>query len=62
VPGLLIGGEIGQQLGYLAAAGVAIGNFTILIAIGWAFNHRPQIRAWVERRRAAREAKAPEPS
>jgi hypothetical protein len=59
VPGLLIGGEIGQQLGYVAAAGVGIGNFTILIIIGWAFNHRPQIRGWLERRRAAREAKAP---
>jgi len=59
VPGLQIGGEIGQQLGYLAAAGVGTGNFVILIIIGWAFNHRPQLRAWMERRRAAREAKAP---
>ena len=59
VPGLQIGGEIGQQLGYLAAAGVGTGNFVILIILGWAFNHRPQIRAWMERRRAAREAKAP---
>jgi len=59
VPGLQIGGEIGQQLGYLAAAGVGTGNFVILIIIGWAFNHRPQIRAWLERRRIAREAKAP---
>jgi hypothetical protein len=32
----------------------------ILIIIAWAFNHRPQIRAWRERRRLAREAKAPE--
>jgi hypothetical protein len=60
VPGLQIGGEIGQQLGYLAAAGVGTGNFVILIIIAWAFNHRPQIRAWRERRRLAREAKAPE--
>jgi hypothetical protein len=60
VPGLQIGGEIGQQLGYLAAAGVGTGNFVILIILGWAFNHRPQIRAWMERRRLAREAKAPE--
>ena len=59
VPGLRIGGEIGQQLGYLAAAGVGTGNFVILIIVGWAFNNRPQIRAWMERRRAAREAKAP---
>ena len=60
VPGLQIGGEIGQQLGYLAAAGAGTGNFVILIIIGWALNHRPQIRGWLERRRLAREAKAPE--
>jgi len=59
VPGLQIGGEIGQQLGYLAAAGVGTGNFVILVAIGWMFNHRPQIRAWMDRRRQAREARAP---
>jgi hypothetical protein len=59
VPGLQIGGEIGQQLGYLAAAGVGTGNFVILLILGWAFNNRPTIRAWWERRKAAREAKAP---
>jgi hypothetical protein len=62
VPALQIGGEIGQQLGYLAAAGVGTGNFVLLIVVGWAFNNRPKISGWVERRRAAREAKAPEPS
>jgi hypothetical protein len=62
VPALQIGGEIGQQLGYLAAAGVGTGNFVLLVAIGWAFNNRPKISGWMERRRAAREAKAPEPS
>jgi hypothetical protein len=62
VPGLQIGGEIGQQLGYLAAAGVGTGNFVILIILAWAFNHRPQIRAWMDRRRLAREAKAPDPA
>ena len=61
VPALKIGGEIGQQLGYLAAAGVGTGNFVILIVVGWAFNHRPQLSAWMERRKAAREAKAPKP-
>jgi N-acetylneuraminic acid mutarotase len=59
VPGLQIGGEIGQQLGYLAAAGVGTGNFVILVIVAWMFNHRPQIRAWMDRRRAAREARAP---
>jgi hypothetical protein len=60
VPGLQIGGEIGQQLGYLAAAGVGTGNFVILVAIGWAFNHQQQIRGWWERRKARKEAKAPQ--
>lgn len=59
VPALQIPGEIGQQIGYLAAAGVGTGNFVILVIIGWAFNHRAQISAWRERRRIAREAKAP---
>src|SRR6185503_5818972 len=59
VPGLQIGGEIGQQLGYLAAAGVGTGNFVLLVVIGYLFNHRPQLHAWWERRKAAREARAP---
>lgn len=60
VPGLQIGGAIGVQLGYLAAAGVGTGDFVLLVLIGWAFNHKPQISAWRERRKLAREAKAPE--
>lgn len=62
VPGLQIGGEIGQQLGYLAAAGVGTGNFVLLVAIGWAFNHREAIRGWWERRKARKEAQAPPPA
>jgi hypothetical protein len=42
VPGLKIEGEIGQQLGYLNAAGVGTVNFIILIIIGWAFAHKEQ--------------------
>ena len=61
VPGLQIGGAIGVQLGYLAAAGVGTGDFVILIAIGWAFNHRTQISEWRVRRKLEREAKVPEP-
>jgi Kelch motif len=49
VPGLKIDGEIGQQLGYANAAGVATVNFIILILIGWAYAHKPQARAWVSR-------------
>ncbi len=45
VPGLKIDGEIGQQLGYLNAAGVGTVNFIILILIGWAFAHKPQARS-----------------
>lgn len=44
VPGLTIGGEIGQQLGYLNAAGVGTVNFIILILVGWAYAHRAQTR------------------
>jgi hypothetical protein len=62
IPGLQIGGQIGTQLGLLAAAGVGTGNFAILIALGWAFNHKPQIAAWRDRRRRARDAKAPDPA
>jgi len=51
IPGLQIPGEIGQQLGYLAAAGVATGNFAILVALAWVFNHKPTVRAWINRRR-----------
>jgi hypothetical protein len=59
VPGLQIGGQIGTQLGLLAAAGVGTGNFVLLCALGWAFNHRAQISAWRDRRRREKAAKAP---
>ena len=49
VPGLKIEGEIGQQLGYLNAAGVGTVNFIILIIIGWGFAHRAQARAIIAR-------------
>ena len=60
VPGLQIGGEIGQQLGYLAAAGVGTGNFVILVIVAWAFNHRPQLIEWRERRKREKDAKVPD--
>lgn len=56
VPALKIDGEIGQQLGYLAAAGAATVNFFIFIALGWAFNHKPVVRAWWDRRRNRRRS------
>lgn len=58
VPGLQIPGEIGQQLGYLAAAGVGTGNFVILVIIGWMFNHKARVRGWWERRRSRRRERA----
>ena len=45
VPGLTIQGEIGQQLGYLNAAGAGTVDFIILILIGWAFAHKERTRA-----------------
>jgi N-acetylneuraminic acid mutarotase len=49
VPGLKIDGEIGQQLGYLNAAGVGTVNFIILLLIGWAFAHKERARAMMSR-------------
>ncbi len=54
VPGLTIQGEIGQQLGYLNAAGAGTLDFIILMLIGWAFAHKARAReliAKVVRRR-----------
>ncbi len=44
VPALKIGGEIGQQLGYINAATVGVVNFAILLLIGWAFNHKERTK------------------
>jgi Kelch motif. len=49
VPGLKIEGEIGQQLGYLDAAGVGTVDFIILILIGVAFAHKAQTRVIIAR-------------
>jgi hypothetical protein len=59
VPGLKIAGDIGPQLGLLAAAGVGTGNFVILLLIAYLFAHKQQVLAWFYRmreRRRAREA------
>jgi hypothetical protein len=40
VPALSIKGEIGQQLGYIMAAGAGTGGLILLILIGIAFSHR----------------------
>jgi hypothetical protein len=49
VPGLKIDGEVGQQLGYLNAAGVGTVDFIILLLVGWAFAHKAQARAMIGR-------------
>jgi N-acetylneuraminic acid mutarotase len=49
VPALRIEGEIGQQLGYLNAAGVGTVNFILLLLVGWAFAHKEQTRALIGR-------------
>lgn len=51
IPALKISGEIGQQLGYLSAAGVGTINFVILLLIGWAFAHKEQARGILGRLR-----------
>lgn len=49
IPALSIKGEIGQQLGYLSAAGAGTVDFIILILIGLAFSHRESTARLAER-------------
>jgi hypothetical protein len=42
VPALSIKGQIGQQLGYIAAGSAGAGDLILLIIIGWMFSHRRQ--------------------
>ena len=56
IPGLAIQGEIGQQLGYLNAAGVGTVDFILLLVIGYALAHRQKTRAFLERLRRRRAA------
>jgi hypothetical protein len=51
IPALQIPGEIGQQLGYLSAAGAGTVNFVILILLGYVFNHKEQVGGWIAKRR-----------
>lgn len=54
IPAMKLEGELGQQLGMLSSAGAGTVNFVIMLLVGWLFAHRPQVRAWVDRRRASR--------
>ncbi|HEX8938699.1 MAG TPA: hypothetical protein VF763_00930 [Candidatus Limnocylindrales bacterium] len=57
IPALSIQGEIGQQLGYLAAAGVGTIDFALLVLIGAALAHRERTREFLARlRRRGRTA------
>ncbi len=58
VPGLKITGEIGEQLGWLAATLVGGGNFTLLLVIAWAMAHKEKTRELVGRFRARRRRHA----
>jgi hypothetical protein len=49
IPALQIEGEIGQQLGYLNAAGVGTVDFILLLLVGWAFAHKARARAIIGR-------------
>ena len=50
VPGLAIQGEVGQQLGFLSAAGAWTLNFVLLLAAAVAYAQRERFGAWVRRR------------
>jgi hypothetical protein len=54
LPALGIQGEVGQQLSYLVAAGVATTNFVILLLIGYAYNHPKQSKLFFNRIRNRR--------
>jgi N-acetylneuraminic acid mutarotase len=55
IPGLQLGGEIGQQIGYLNAAGVGTVNFILLLLIGYAYAHPQKVRDLRDRLRRRRE-------
>jgi hypothetical protein len=54
VPAMGIQGEVGQQLSYLAAAGVGTADFVLLLLIGYAFNHKERTRAFLHGLRSRR--------
>lgn len=55
IPALKLSGEIGQQIGYLNAAGAGTVNFILLLLVGWGFAHKERVRelaaTWRRRRR-----------
>ncbi len=55
IPALKLDGEIGQQIGYLNAAGVGTVNFILLLLVGWGFAHKERVREIVAARRRRRD-------
>lgn len=55
VPAMGIQGPVGQQLSYLAAAGVGTVDFVLLLLAGWAFNHPERARDMLGRLRRRNE-------
>ena len=50
IPGLAIPGEIGEQLGFLSAAGAWTLNFVLLCAMAVAYAQRERFGAWLRKR------------
>jgi hypothetical protein len=49
IPGLGVKGDVGQNFGYLNAAGVGTVDFILLILVGLAYSHRQKTRQVLER-------------
>jgi hypothetical protein len=47
VPGLALQGEVGQQIGFLSAAGAWTLNFVLLLGAAVAYGQRERFRAWI---------------
>jgi hypothetical protein len=60
IPAMAIEGEVGQQLGYMAAAGVATANFVILVLIGVAYSHQAATKRLIARLSRGRLSVPPE--
>ena len=58
VPGLALQGEVGQQIGFLSAAGAWTLNFVLLLAAAVAYSQRERFRAWVAAKLGRRGATA----
>ena len=51
LPALKLDGEVGQQIGYLNAAGVGTILFVGLLLVGWGFAHKDRVREILAKRR-----------